>query len=76
MMPKTGSRAILWALGGREVRKPPGTDHMGLFGEFWLYLRHRKKWWITPIFVVLIGLSGFILWAESSAVLPFIYALF
>ena len=49
---------------------------MGLFTEFWLYLRHRKKWWITPIFVVLIGLSGFILWAESSAVLPFIYALF
>lgn len=49
---------------------------MGLFSEFWLYLKTRKVWWITPIFVVLLGLSFFIVAAESSAVLPFIYALF
>ena len=49
---------------------------MGLFTEFWLYVRQRKVWWITPIFVLLLGLSVFIIAAESSAVLPFIYALF
>lgn len=49
---------------------------MELLGEFWLYLKTRKVWWITPIFIVLLGLSVFIVAAESSAVLPFIYALF
>ena len=49
---------------------------MGLLSEFWLYVRHRKVWWITPIFLVLLGLSFFIIAVESSAVLPFIYALF
>ena len=49
---------------------------MALFREFWLYLRQRKVWWITPIFVVLLALSIFVVTVESSAVLPFIYALF
>ncbi len=56
----------------------PGAwrSDMGLLSEFWLYLRHRKVWWITPIFAVLLVLSIFIVTVESSAVLPFIYALF
>jgi len=40
------------------------------------FLRTRKKWWLTPVFVVLLGLAALIVLGESSAVAPFIYALF
>ena len=44
--------------------------------EFWLYLLVRKKWWLTPI-VVLMGLLGLlIVGTQGSALAPFIYTLF
>jgi hypothetical protein len=42
----------------------------------WGFLRTRKKWWLTPIVVTLILLGVLIVLSESSAVAPFIYALF
>lgn len=42
----------------------------------WGFLRTRKKWWLTPIVVTLILLGALIVLSESSAVAPFIYALF
>ena len=42
----------------------------------WGFLRTRKKWWLTPIVVTLIMLGVLIVLSESSAVAPFIYALF
>jgi len=42
----------------------------------WGFLRTRKKWWLTPVMVVLLGLALLIAVGESSAVAPFIYALF
>ena len=38
--------------------------------------RHEKAWWMTPIVVVLLAMVAFILWAEASPVLPFIYTVF
>ena len=45
-------------------------------GLVWGFLRTRKKWWLTPIVVTLILLGALIVLSESSAVAPFIYALF
>ena len=44
--------------------------------EFWDFLKVRKKWWLTPIFLFLILLGALILFAEGSALAPFIYTLF
>jgi hypothetical protein len=44
--------------------------------EFWEFLRIRKRYWLLPIVIILLLLSGVIIFAESSAVAPFIYALF
>lgn len=52
---------------------------MGKFGiakEFFEFLRHRKKWWLTPIIVFLALLGALIVLTEGSALAPFIYALF
>lgn len=49
---------------------------LGILKELWEFLRIRKKWWLTPILVMLILLGFLIFFTQSSAVAPFIYALF
>lgn len=49
---------------------------MSFFAEFWRFLKVRKKFWLLPIFVVLILLGGLIVLTQGSAVAPFIYTLF
>jgi hypothetical protein len=44
--------------------------------EFWVFLRIRKKWWLTPIVLVLVLLGLLIVVAQGSAAAPFIYTLF
>jgi len=44
--------------------------------EFWDFLNARKKWWLTPIVLVLLLLGALIIFAQGSAVAPFIYTLF
>jgi hypothetical protein len=39
-------------------------------------MRERKKFWMAPIIIVLVLLSILIVFAEGSAVAPFIYTLF
>lgn len=52
---------------------------MGLrsnLATLWGFLRVRKKWWLTPIVLMLLMLGALVVLSESSAVAPFIYALF
>jgi hypothetical protein len=44
--------------------------------ELWDFMRVRKKWWLAPILLTMILLSGLIVLTQGSAVAPFIYALF
>lgn len=50
--------------------------NQSIITEFWEFLRIRKRYWLLPIVLVLLLLSGLIVFTESSAVAPFIYALF
>ena len=47
-----------------------------VLGEFWQFLKQEKKYWLTPIVVVLVLLGVLLVFAQSSAVAPFIYSLF
>ncbi len=47
-----------------------------ILGEFWQFLRVRKKYWLAPIVIVLVLLSLLIVLTQGSALAPFIYALF
>jgi hypothetical protein len=51
-------------------------DRLKIFGEFWYFLKTSKRWWLGPIILFLIFLSLLIIFAESSALAPFIYSLF
>ena len=47
----------------------------GFLGEFASMLMHNKKWWLTPIVLVLI-LFGLLIILGGSSYAPFIYTLF
>ena len=49
---------------------------LSILGEFWKFLKVRKKWWLTPIVVVLVLLGALIVMSQGSALAPFIYTLF
>ena len=51
-------------------------NNKSLIGEFWNFLKVRKAWWLTPIILMLILAGALIIFGQSSAVSPFIYALF
>jgi hypothetical protein len=44
--------------------------------EIWGFMAERKKFWLLPIIVVLIVLSGLMFVTSGSAVAPFIYTIF
>ena len=44
--------------------------------EFWQFLKQEKKYWIAPIVIVLVLFGLLLVFAQSSAVAPFIYTLF
>ena len=47
-----------------------------LVGDFWEFLKVRKKWWLAPIVITLLMVGALLVLTESSALAPFIYALF
>ena len=49
---------------------------LSILKELWLFLRVRKRYWLAPIIIILTLLSLLVIFAESSAVAPFIYTLF
>jgi len=49
---------------------------MAILKEFLIFLRERKKWWLTPIVVFVLLLAGLLALAKGSALAPFIYNLF
>ena len=46
----------------------------GLIAEFWDFLIHNKKWWITPIVVVLLIMTAFVV-LSGTPIAPFIYTI-
>jgi len=52
------------------------SSRLSIFAELWAFMRVRKKWWIGPIFVVLLLLGLLVVLTEGSALLPFVYTLF
>ena len=47
-----------------------------VFVELWEYLRYRKKYWLAPIVLILALFGLFLVFAQTSAIAPFIYTLF
>ncbi len=47
-----------------------------VFSELWAFMRVRKKWWLMPIIVMMFLFGSLLIFAQGSALAPFIYTLF
>ena len=49
---------------------------MELMKDLWAFMKERKKFWLAPIILVMLLLGALLIFAQGSAVAPFIYTLF
>ena len=49
---------------------------MEFLKDLWGFLKNRKKFWLLPLILILLGFGVLIVFAGGSAIAPFIYALF
>ena len=49
---------------------------MGLVGELWMFMRERKKFWLLPVLAVVLVVGTMLVFAQGSALTPFIYTIF
>ena len=44
--------------------------------ELWAFMRMRKKWWLLPLVAVMLVVGALLIFAQGSALAPFIYTIF
>ena len=49
---------------------------MDFLVELWRFMRVRKKFWLTPMLIMMVVFGGLVMLTKGSAVAPFIYTLF
>lgn len=49
---------------------------LSVIRELWAFMRERKKFWLAPIILVMVLLSGLLFLAQGTALAPFIYSIF
>jgi len=47
-----------------------------LFGQLFKFMRVYRKFWLAPIILGLFVLGGLLIATQSTAIAPFIYAIF
>ena len=57
-------------------QQKPKSRRFYLFRELLSFVKVGKRWWMVPVIIMLIIAAGIIIFGQSSAVSPFIYALF
>jgi len=51
-------------------------SRMGIMGELLSFFWGHKWWWLTPMILVLLLFGLLVVFAQTSAIAPFIYTLF
>ena len=49
---------------------------MSLASEMWAFMRERKKFWLLPVIAVMVVVGSLLIFAQGSALAPFIYTIF
>ena len=60
----------------RNQKKGFFRRHTSLVADLWSFMKDRKKWWLLPILATLVIVGALVIFSHSSALSPFIYALF
>lgn len=46
---------------------------LAVLAEVWRYMRVRKKWWLSPLLIVLCLFGLLLVFAQTSPLAPFLY---
>ena len=49
---------------------------LSVLGQLFKFMRVYRKFWLAPIVLGLVALGGLLVVTQSSAITPFIYAIF
>jgi Family of unknown function (DUF5989) len=52
------------------------VNRLGIASELLCFFWQRKWWWLSPMILLLLFLAGLMIFAQNSAIAPFIYTLF
>ncbi len=47
-----------------------------LLKELWAFMKVRKKWWLLPVILLMVFVGTLLVFAQTSALAPFIYTIF
>ena len=59
----------------QDFTRQAASKQSGVIVEVWQFIANNKKWWLTPIILVLIAF-GILIALGGTAAAPFIYTLF
>jgi len=59
-----------------DPKKKKRPKRGGLLSELWAFMRERKKFWLLPVLVVMLLVGTLLVFAQGSALAPFIYTIF
>jgi hypothetical protein len=60
---------------GSDFASAADQKQAGFLAEMWEFIANNKKWWLTPIILVLLAF-GLLIALGGTAAAPFIYTLF
>ena len=49
---------------------------MSFVAELWAFVKTRKKFWLLPLLLIMLLMGTLLIFAQGSAIAPFIYTLF
>ena len=58
-----------------QFEREAQARQQGFLSELWQFVTHNKKWWLTPIIIILVAF-GLLIALGGTAAAPFIYTLF
>lgn len=47
-----------------------------VMAELWAFMKVRKKLWLLPLILIMLIMGALLVFAQSSALAPFIYSIF
>ncbi len=51
------------------------SRQFSIVGDFWSFMKARKKWWLLPIIITLLLAGALIIFGQASPLSAFIYPL-
>jgi hypothetical protein len=53
-----------------------GAKFMAFLREFVRFIAARKKYWLVPVLLIMVGVGGLLVFSKGSIVAPLIYTMF